>query len=471
MVLVAAGVLNVLKGLDLEEALASWALAAGLVWGRESFHVLHDGDDFRVALTRSAAVLLGSVAAAAVAVVAAAHWATPELTPGRLVGELTNSLTLTAGPISFRDPFDWLPAGLDVLWASAALTMGWLLFRPLPRTRGARTPPAWRASWCAATATTRSASSSSATTSSISSTPTRRAFVGYRVENGVLLVSGDPVGPRTRSPGCCASCARSPRCAASRSPSSGASERSRSSRWERGCASFYIGDEAIVELAAFSLEGRAIRKVRQSVTPLEQGGLRARAARAGRARRGGRSRELERVSARWRRATPERGFSMAIDSLRGDHLRDSVVVSRATDGASAASSTSCPSTGAPRCRSASCAASRDTPNGLTEFLVVRSIELLRERGVEELSLNFAAFARLHPRPARPVRAAARRGSSALGNPFFQIESLYRFNAKFFPRWEPRYLLYEGALGLPRAGLAAMWAEGQLPKPRLRSERG
>jgi len=35
-----------------------------------------------------------------------------------------------------------------------------------------------------------------------------------------------------------------------------------------------------------------------------------------------------------------------------------------------------------------------TPNGLTEFLVVKAIELLRERGLEEMSLNFAAFAML-----------------------------------------------------------------------------
>jgi lysyl-tRNA synthetase class 2 len=44
--------------------------------------------------------------------------------------------------------------------------------------------------------------------------------------------------------------------------------------------------------------------------------------------------------------------------------------------------------------------------------------------------------------------------------------LYRFNAKFFPRWEPRYLMYEGALSLPRIALAALWVEGQLPKPKI-----
>jgi lysyl-tRNA synthetase class 2 len=109
---------------------------------------------------------------------------------------------------------------------------------------------------------------------------------------------------------------------------------------------------------------------------------------------------------------------------------------------------------------------RDTPNGVTEFLVVRSIELLRERGVQELSLNFAAFARWLYAPTGPLQRALGR-VVRLGNPFFQIESLYRFNARFFPRWEPRYLLFEGSFGVLRAALAALWAEGQLPRPRLR----
>src|SRR5207248_6113028 len=88
---------------------------------------------------------------------------------------------------------------------------------------------------------------------------------------------------------------------------------------------------------------------------------------------------------------------------------------------------------------------RSTPNGLMEFLVVRSVELLRERGVEEVSLNFAAYGRWLARPVGRVERFLGRAVS-LGDHFFQIESLYRFNAKFTPRWEPRYLVYESTRG-------------------------
>jgi lysyl-tRNA synthetase class 2 len=107
----------------------------------------------------------------------------------------------------------------------------------------------------------------------------------------------------------------------------------------------------------------------------------------------------------------------------------------------------------------------ETPNGLTEFLVCSAVELLRDRGLEEMSLNFATFAKYMHSPATPIERLLG-WTAAKFNPYFQIESLYRFNAKFFPRWEPRYLVYQGALGLPRAGLAAAWAEGQVWKPAL-----
>ena len=52
--------------------------------------------------------------------------------------------------------------------------------------------------------------------------------------------------------------------------------------------------------------------------------------------------------------------------------------------------------------------------------------------------------------------------------WFQIESLYKFNAKFRPRWEPRFVVYAASRDLPRIGLAAMQAEGfvNLALPRL-----
>jgi lysyl-tRNA synthetase class 2 len=106
-----------------------------------------------------------------------------------------------------------------------------------------------------------------------------------------------------------------------------------------------------------------------------------------------------------------------------------------------------------------------TPNGLTEYMVAKAILALRDQDIEEVSLNFAAFARILYDPQSMAQRVLKHGL-AWADAFFQIERLYRFNAKFFPRWEARYLMYEGALSLPRIALATLWIEGQVPKPRL-----
>ena len=156
---------------------------------------------------------------------------------------------------------------------------------------------------------------------------------------------------------------------------------------------------------------------------------------------------------------------MAMDSLRGGHQTGSVVVAaRDADGVMRGFIHFVPSYGRPAMSLSLMRRDRGTPNGLMEYLVVHSIDALKERGVAEISLNFAAFGRWLERPEGRGERLLGRGI-ALANPFFQIESLHHFNAKFGPRWEPRYLVYERKLGLPRVGLAALRIEGQLPKLR------
>jgi lysyl-tRNA synthetase class 2 len=243
----------------------------------------------------------------------------------------------------------------------------------------------------------------------------------------------------------------------------GASERLLPVAAQAGLRGFYIGDEAIVETARFSLEGRAIRKVRQSVNRVEKGGYTAQLLRLGDVD-GALLAQLEGVSERWRAGEPEKGFAMAMDSLRGEHQADCwVLVARDGNDDVRGFLHFVPTYQRPAVSLGFMRRDLETPNGLTEFMVVRAVQLLADRGVEEVSLNFATMARVLLTPSgRGQRLFAR--VLTLFNPYFQIESLYRFNAKFLPRWEPRYLLYEGAFGLPRAALATLWAEGQLPKP-------
>ena len=85
-----------------------------------------------------------------------------------------------------------------------------------------------------------------------------------------------------------------------------------------------------------------------------------------------RSRRLEEVIELGREGAPERGFSMAMDSLRGEHDHETLVVlaPRRVTARSAASCTSCPVYGRPAVSLSFMRRDPATPNGLTEFLVV-----------------------------------------------------------------------------------------------------
>src|SRR5262249_57980380 len=103
----------------------------------------------------------------------------------------------------------------------------------------------------------------------------------------------------------------------------------------RGRLALDHGDEAGLGVETFSLEGRAIRKVRQSTSRLHAAGYRAEVVRAAELDAGQR-RELQAIERAWRGDAPGRGFVMATDSLfRLDGDEALFVIGRAADGSAA----------------------------------------------------------------------------------------------------------------------------------------
>ena len=107
--------------------------------------------------------------------------------------------------------------------------------------------------------------------------------------------------------------------------------------------------------------------------------------------------------------------------------------------------------------------------GLNDFLIVEAIKAAPGLGVKRVSLNFAMFRAALERGERigagPVLKAWR-GLLVFLSRWFQIESLYKFNAKFSPVWEPRFFVYPGGRDAPRIAIAALEAEAFLVWPRL-----
>ena len=141
-----------------------------------------------------------------------------------------------------------------------------------------------------------------------------RAFLAYRVVAGVAIVSGNPIGPPEHLSPLLAHFIAFAHRRGWRIAILGASESFLDLYRAQGLHAVYHGDEAILDVESFSLEGRAIRKVRQSVTRLQAAGYRVDVLSPREI--GCELREqLEAIAQAWRGAEPSRGFVMAIDAL------------------------------------------------------------------------------------------------------------------------------------------------------------
>jgi lysylphosphatidylglycerol synthetase-like protein (DUF2156 family) len=287
-------------------------------------------------------------------------------------------------------------------------------------------------------------------------------FLAYRVVGGVALVAGDPIGPARLRRELMQRFLEFAHERGWRIAVLGAGERCVADYRALGLRALYHGDEAVVRTAAFSLDGRAIRKVRQSTHRLANAGYTARVLRP--SELGDELREqLEAIATEWRGNQPERGFVMALDTLFALGDDDSLfVVGFAADERPGGFLHFAVSRPGCALSLSSMPRRRDVPNGFTEWLIVDAVQWAKEHEFARVSLNFAPFAQLFERSDLTLGQRMLRGLLRRLKGWFQLDNLLQFNRKFFPEWQPRYVVVERVRDVPRVSVAALAAESYLP---------
>lgn len=458
--LVFSAVLHLIKGLDVEEGVVAVLGALWLLSQHAHFRVRSDMGATRRSLR---ILVMGAVVSLAAGVIGTEVFSgsrkhLPLGTALFAVAErLVGSRSVPLPPRIDR----FLAPTLVATSISLVVAAGWLLFQPLIAARLSAHPPE-----APEQARRIVKTHGGDTLAYFALRDDKRWFffgeslVAYAIHQGVCLVSPDPIGPIVER----------------RSVWTAFHEFADDHGWPvavmaaaeewlpiyraSGMRDLYVGDEAVVDVRRFSLEGGRNKGLRQAVNRIAKHGytiefhdpsLIADDLRA----------DLQKLMTESRRGDVERGFSMTLSRIF-DPADEGLLLSvcRGPDGTPAAF---CHFVPAASINGYSLDLMRrsdtDHPNGLTDFVVVRTIEHLRDEGHIGLGLNFAVM--------RSVLADERGDSLGLrGQKWLlsrlsgsmQIESLWRFNSKFDPDWVPRYAVYDTPESLIASALAVARAE-------------
>ena len=396
----------------------------------------------------------------------------PSFTLSRSFAAVTVGLVGVEGPYRYSGAFArWFPLSLVVAGVIGLLLLLWLLLRPAVRGRIGE-GRARAAELVAREGWDTLAPFAMRQDRSYFFSSDGRAMVSYAYLGGYAMVGGDPVGDEASVPLVvdefiehCRTHGWQPAFLAVR-------EVDAPLYTERGFRSFYLGDEAILDCRHFSLDGEGMAPVRQAVRRVDRTHRFELLTEAGAGAE--LARELNAISADWRRGDPERGHTMALGEDVGSTDPARVLaVAYETDGTEErpVGFLRLVPTGDPdgpygpgytldlmRRRP-------DATNGLTEFLVANTATALAERGVRRLSLNFSAFGRLLDDDVEFTRFERfLRWTVDRFNPYFQIRSLREFNEKFQPVWLPRTVMYADPADIPKVALRYVWLEGLVTSP-------
>lgn len=443
------------KGLDYAEAFLSLVLLIVLLLTRKSFTVKSSVPDWLGGVIR-----LGIAAAVALAYGVAGFW---------LLDRKEFGLNFTLGDSLYRtlrfillagDPqivphtryARWFLDSLSLMTITAVGYAGFGLFRPV--IYQLRTLPRERAQ--AAGIVRRHGRSALDyfklwPDKSYSFSPSGNGFLAYRVGGNFAVVLGDPVGPEEeieetvrRFMAFC-----------------------QENDWgygfhhtlpdflpiyrRLGLKKLKIGDDAIVDLTRFTLEGKAMKEFRK-LHNLEKIGVHIRLYEPpipeevlGQARE---------VSAEWLQIPGRRERDFSVGRFEQAYVRSTPLFAAADqEGQILAFVNIIPSYRPGEATIDLMRRRTKAPNGIMDYLLVKLFLYNKEKGFERFSLGMAPMSGFQEKEeASPEERAVHFFFQHL-NFLFSFTGLRQYKAKFASFWEPRYAVYRHVLDLPRLAIA------------------
>jgi len=282
--------------------------------------------------------------------------------------------------------------------------------------------------------------------------PSEEAFLAYRVGGRHAIVLGDPVGPAEALE------------ALVRSFTAYAHDNDWGLAFHQAPADLLplyqrlglhrlkIGDDAIVDLTAFSLEGRAVRDIRQAVHRVERSGITFRILEPPLTDEA--LDALRRISDDWLRIPGRRERRFTLGRFEDEYVR-ACAIAAAIDasGRCVAFMNLIPSFVPGEATVDLMRHGTETIHGVMDFLLVRLFEHLRANGFTRFNLGLAPMSGFREHEAASPEERAVHLFFQRMTFLFSYSGLRAYKAKYATIWEPRYLIYRNVLQLPAVALA------------------
>jgi phosphatidylglycerol lysyltransferase len=213
-----------------------------------------------------------------------------------------------------------------------------------------------------------------------------------------------------------------------------------------------IGDDAVVDLTGFNLDGRSRKRLRQKIGQLEKAGISVR--RYDPPLSAKTLTQLKEVSDEWLQIPGRRERTFTLGSFEPDYVRSTPVMTvEDRQGQVLAFVNLIPSYHPGEAAIDLMRHRADAPNGVMDYLFSKLFTHCRELGFTQFNLGMAPMSGFQ---AREEASAAERTVHLFFqhlNFLFNFAGLKNYKAKFATSWEPRYLIYRHVVDLPRLGIA------------------